>query len=171
MCRGLRYHDAVQEAGLGHHSDLRGDGGVDRLPYYGEALERHVTGGRPDGCSDVERYGRVASPTVHIALGQVKRLFNAITDRHGKPAEVVVELARELKQNEQQRLDYQRGQRENRERNERLRELAAQAGHEEPSPLDMRKLRLWDEQGPPNGRVCPFTGCNMLLRPADRRTV
>ena len=158
MCRGLRYHDAVQEAGLGHHSDLRGDGGVDRLPYYGEALERHVTGGRPDGCSDVERYGRVANPTVHIALGQVKRLFNAIADRHGKPAEVVVELARELKQNERQRLDYQRGQRENRERNERLREVAAQDGHENPSPLDMRKLRLWDEQGPPNGRVCPFTG-------------
>ena len=22
----------------------------------------------------------------------------------------------------------------------------------------MRKLRLWDEQGPPNGRVCPYTG-------------
>ena len=158
MRRGFRYHDAVQAAGLGHHSDLRGDGGMDRLPYYGKVLERHVTRGRPEGRNEAERYGRVANPTVHIALGQVKRLFNAITDRHGKPAEVVVELARELKQNEQQRLDYQRGQRENRERNERLRELAAQAGHEEPSPLDMRKLRLWDEQGPPNGRVCPFTG-------------
>ncbi len=158
MRRGFRYHDAVQAAGLGHHSDLRGDGGMDRLPYYGKVLERHVTGGSREGRNDAERHGRVANPTVHIALGQVKRLFNAITDRYGKPDEVVVELARELKQNEQQRLNYQRRQNENRERNERLREVAAQAGHEEPSPLDMRKLRLWDEQGPPNGRVCPYSG-------------
>ena len=119
MRRGFRYHDAVQAAGLGHHSDLRGDGGMDRLPYYGKVLERHVTRGRPEGRNEAERYGRVASPTVHIALGQVRRLFNAIAERHGKPDEVVVELARELKQNEQERLDYQRGQRENRERNER----------------------------------------------------
>ena len=158
MRRELRYHDAVQAAGLGHHSDLRGDGGMDRLPYYGEVLERHVIGGRPDGRNEAERYGRVANPTVHIALSQVRRLFNAIADRYGKPSEVVVELARQLKQNEQQRLDYQRGQRENRDRNERLREVATKAGHPDPSPVDMRKLRLWEEQGPPNGRVCPFSG-------------
>ena len=95
---GLPYDKAVVAAGLGHHSDLRGDGKAKCLPYYGAVLERDVVGGREDGRTDVERYGRIANPTVHIALGQVRRLFNAIVERHGKPDEVVVELARDLKQ-------------------------------------------------------------------------
>ena len=156
---GLPYDKAVAEAGLGHHSDLRDDGKADRLPYYGAVLERDVVGGREDGRTDVERYGRIANPTVHIALGQVRRLFNAIADQHGKPDEVVVELARDLKQS---RLDRERGLKENarnRERNERLTEIAGKAlGGAEPTAHQMRKLRLWEEQGPPNARVCPFTG-------------
>ena len=97
MREGLPYHEAVQKAELGSHSDLRGDGSRGRLPYYGEVLERDVAGGREDGRTDVERFGRIANPTVHITLGQVRRLFNAIADRYGKPHEVVIELARELK--------------------------------------------------------------------------
>ena len=156
---GLPYDKAVVAAGLGHHSDLRGDGKAKCLPYYGAVLERDVVGGREDGRTDVERYGRIANPTVHIALGQVRRLFNAIVERHGKPDEVVVELARDLKQS---RLDRERDlktNRDNRERNERLTEIARSVlGDAEPTPHQMRKLRLWEEQGPPNARVCPFTG-------------
>jgi len=163
MQQGRRYHEAVIDAGLGHHSDLRGDGGKERLPYYGEVLERHVMGGRPDGRNDQERYGRVSNPTVHIALGQVRHLFNAIADCYGKPDEVVIELARELKQSEEQRRDYERRQAKNRERNERLRALAEAAGHTDPSEQDMRKLRLWEEQGTVNGRVCPFTGTTLSV--------
>ncbi len=163
MRAGKRYHEAVEAAGLGSHSDLRGSGDRERLPYYGEVLWRQVAGGRPDGRTEVERYGRIANPTVHIALGQVRRLFNAIADRYGRPDEVVVELARELKQSEEQRFDYQRRQRENRERNDDLRDLAAKAGHPDPSPADMRKLRLWAEQGPPDARVCPFTGAPLSI--------
>ena len=160
---GKRYDKAVLCAGLGHHSDLRGDGGMNRLPYYGEALERHVVGQRSDGRSEVERYGRVANPTVHIALGQVRQLFNAICDLYGKPDEVVVELARELKQSEEQRREHERQQGKNRERNERLKELAEEAGYPNLSSQDERKLRLWGEQSPPNERVCPFTGQTLSI--------
>lgn len=163
MRAGKRYHEAVKAAGFGSHSDFRGSGDRDRLPYYGEVLYRQVAGRRSDGHNEVDRYGRVANPTVHIALGQVRRLFNAIADHYGKPAEVVVELARELKQNKEQRERYQQQQSENRIRNERLRDLAAEAGLEAPSTMDMRKLRLWDEQGPLNGRVCPFTGRTLSI--------
>ena len=160
---GKRYHEAVDAAGLGHHSDFRGSGDRDRLPYYGEALQRHVVGGGREGGNEAERWGRIANPTVHIALGQVRRLFNAVADRYGKPGEVVVELAREMKQTEEDRLRYQRRQNEHRERNARLRELAAAAGHPDPSPHDMRKLRLWEEQGAPAERVCPFTGAPLNI--------
>lgn len=158
MQKGMRYHEAVSEAGLGHHSDLHGDARYDRLPYYGEVLTRHVTGAKAGAGPAVERCGRVANPTVHIALGQVRRLFNAITDAYGKPDQVVVELSRDLKQTNEQRREDELRQRKNSERNDRLRSIAEQAGLPSPSAHDMRKLRLWDEQGPPNQRVCPFTG-------------
>ncbi len=163
MQNGMRYHDAVTAAGLGRHSDRHGDASHERLPYYGSVLARYATGVKPDAASEVERFGRVANPTVHIALGQVRRLFNAIVDAYGKPNEVVVELSRDLKQTEEQRREDERRQRTNRERNDRLRELAEEAGVPEPSTQDMRKLRLWDEQGPPNQRVCPFTGTPLSI--------
>ena len=158
MEAGMRYHDAVESAGLGHHSHLRGDARYSRLPYYGKVLERHVVGAKSNASSEAERYGRVSNPTVHIALGQVRRLFNAIVDQYGKPDQVVVELSREIKQTNVQRQEYEQQQNKNRQRNDRLRALAISTGYSNPSNDDMRKLRLWDEQGPPNQRVCPFTG-------------
>ena len=161
--KGARYDEAVACAELGHHSDRRGDGGQNRLPYYGKVLESDVVGGRVDGRSEAEKYGRVSNPTVHIGLGQVRRLFNAIVDTYGKPDQVVVELARKLKQSDEQRRDYEQNQAKNRERDDRLRKLAEDAGHSDLSRQDLEKLRLWNEQGPLNGRVCPFTGRTLSI--------
>ncbi len=155
--RGCVYSDAVQEAGYRHHSDFR-DGEVhERLPYYGEVLERDVVGADPtknpeiDG--EVARYGRIGNPTVHIGLNQIRRVVNRITAQHGKPREIVVELARELKWNARQRQDYERKQRKGGEDNKRLTECLESA-EEAPSAGTLRKLRLWEEQG----SVCPYTG-------------
>ena len=159
MRAGMRYPDAVTAAGFRSHSDLRHDVTYDKLPYYGEVLWRQVAGGgKPNPRSEAERYGRISNPTVHIALGQMRRLFNEIVERRGKPAEVVIELAREMKQTDEERKAYEEQQGQNRERNKRLREDAAAAGYPDPSPGDMRKLRLWEEQGPVGARLCPFTG-------------
>ena len=68
---GLPYDKAVAAAGLGHHSDLRGDGAHDRLPYYGRVLERDAIGGREDGRNDVERYGRIPNPIVAVFGGRM----------------------------------------------------------------------------------------------------
>ena len=158
MHAGLLYHEAVEKAGLGSHSAPHGDGSLDRLPYYGRVLERDVVGGREDGRNEVERFGRISNPTVHITLGQVRQLFNAIVDRYGKPHEVVVELARELKQSRKERERDLMENHKNLERNERLRQVAADADEPNPSAHQMRKLRLWEEQGPAGVRICPFTG-------------
>ncbi len=162
LSAGLRYNEAVEAAGLGHHSNRHASGNEDKLPYYGTVLSQAV-GGDPAGYSKPEQHGRLANPRVHIALGQVRKLFNAIVDEHGKPYEVVVELARELKQNEQQRREDKKSQKENRERNERLRSAAFDAGHSNLSGKDMGRLRLWDEQGKPNERICPFTGESLSI--------
>ncbi len=164
MEAGMHYHDAVKAAGLGHHSELRGDARYSHLPYYGKVLKRHVVGAKPEASSEAERHGRVSNPTVHIALGQVRRLFNAIVDEYGKPDEVVVELSRDLKQTKAKRKEYEKQQLNNRKRNERLRACALSAGVSNPSNEDMRKLRLWDEQGKPDERICPFTGQSISIQ-------
>ena len=156
--QGLRYHDALPEAGLGHHSQKTREKHFERLPYYGEALPTSVVGARPDGRSEPERFGRVSNPTVHIALGQMRRLFNAICDHYGKPDQIVVEMARDLKQSEQDRKRDLAENKKNQDRNERLRKVAMEAqGGAEPTTHQMRKLRIWDEQGPLGARVCPFS--------------
>ncbi len=159
--RGMMLWDAVQAAGYPHHSDFRNDEAHDSLPYYGVVLERDAVGADPtkdperDGA--VARYGRLGNPTVHIGLGQLRRVVNLLIETYGKPQEIVVELVRELKMNDAQKMNHQRQQREGAARNERFAEMLTGAGLVV-SAGGLRKLRLWEEQGPIHNRVCPYTG-------------
>ena len=76
MQKGLGYSDAVLAAGYPHHSDFRNAESRERLPYYGEVLPRDAVGADPtkDPEKDGEpaRYGRIANPTVHIGLNQLR---------------------------------------------------------------------------------------------------
>ena len=123
----VTYDKAVQASGFAHHSDLGFDFDHDsdevervgertiastgeikpvyafkELPYYGRALQRHVAFAKDKPRNDEERYGKIANPTVHIGLNQVRVVVNALIRRYGRPAEVVVELARDLKQSREQ---------------------------------------------------------------------
>ena len=115
------YSDAVEAAGYGHHSDFRAGQAGEKLPYYGEILQRDAVGANPeknpDIDGDVARYGRIPNPTVHIGLNQLRRLVNRLIDAYGRPEEVVVELARDLKMNRKQKQSYERQQREGGRRN------------------------------------------------------
>ena len=159
--QGRIYSDAVQDAGYGHHSDFRNEEAHDRLPYYGEVLERDVVEGNPkkdiekDG--EVAHYGRFPNPTVHIGLNQLRRVVNRLIEVYGKPEHIVVELARELKMNKEAKGKLQTEQREGGERNKRFTEMLQSAGKEVTADV-LRKLRLWEEQGPPQARKCPYTG-------------
>ena len=161
MEKGLGYSDAVVAAGYGHHSDFRNAEAREKLPYYGEALQRDVVDANPakdpDKDGEVARYGRIPNPTVHIGLNQLRRVVNRLIEAYGRPEQIVVELARDLKMNSKQKQSYERQQREGGQRNERLTEMLQSA--EVPVTSDvLRKLRLWEEQGPPQARVCPYTG-------------
>ena len=164
---GMRYDEAVA-AGYPHHSDFRNAEAHDRLPYYGAVLERDVVGADPraPGSDEVKRYGRFPNPTVHVGLNQLRRVVNRLIDVYGKPAEIVVELARALKSTKEQREEYVRRQRWNEEENKNRRELLQGMGVE-PRPPAMLRLRIWEEQGPPQKRLCPYTGkpisCRMAL--------
>jgi len=116
----ISYAEAVQrasEAGapFDHHSVLthaRKTGEIlPELPYYGEILQRHVGFSDPRAKEDdspEKKFGRIANPTVHIGLNQVRKVINALIKRYGHPDEVIVEVARELKQSKDQRAEEKR---------------------------------------------------------------
>ena len=154
--QGLEYWQAVTEAGYESHSVLGPDDRLNRLPYYGAALQRHVVGGDPQGETEVEQYGRISNPTVHIGLNQLRRVFNRIVDIHGTPAEIVVELARDLKSSQKQKTETRQRQAEGRKVNDRLIENIQGAGRAVSQDL-LRRLKLWEAQGAPHARLCPYT--------------
>ncbi|HYG85723.1 MAG TPA: type II CRISPR RNA-guided endonuclease Cas9 [Azospirillum sp.] len=157
--RPIRYDEAVPVAIPGaHHSDRRPGDALPNLPYYGAVLERHVAFGTGEP-SDAEerRLGRLANPTVHIGLNQVRTLVNALIERYGGPHEIVVELARPLKQSLEARRRTEREQTENQKKNEERKALLRSVN----APVNGRnlmKLRLWEEQGTGVNRRCPYTG-------------
>lgn len=164
---GLRYSDAVQAAGYAHHSDSRTGEVRDRLPYYGELLcERLGTGTGKPGDPEEKRLGRAPNPTVHVALNELRRVVNALIERHGPPAEIVVESLRDLGRSKKQREEWEREQRKNRDANNaRRRELAGMGLPD--SGKNRMRLRLWEEQAHRvEDRCCPYTGTLITTRMA-----
>jgi CRISPR-associated endonuclease Csn1 len=156
---GYRYSDAVKDAGY-HHSDFRTGEIVPALPYYGEALERHVAWGTGEPGDPIEkRYGKIANPTVHIGLNQLRKVINALIEDYGHPEEIVVELARELKLGKQDKDRIAKEQAENQEKNEKRRAKLAEIG-ERDNGENLMRMRMWEELNPeePHNRRCPYTG-------------
>jgi len=152
------YSTACERAGY-HHSDFRTGEVHDSLPYYGAILERHVAFGSNDPADSEEvRLGRLANPTVHIGLNQLRRLVNALIRTYGRPRQIVVELARDLKLNKKQKEQLNKRLKENTDRAERHRKKLDELGLPDNGENRMR-LRLWEELNPgaPNDRRCPYT--------------
>ena len=160
------YSEAVARAGLGHHSDFRtGEifqdaGGNPALPYYGIPLERHVMPGTGEPSDPEEmRVGRVTNPTVHIGLNQLRRVVNRLIRVYGPPAEIAVELARELKLSDEQKADYNRENARNRAEAERRSAKLIELGQPD-TGANRARLKLWEELGRDNvlDRRCVYSG-------------
>jgi CRISPR-associated endonuclease Csn1 len=162
----VTYDKAVLAAGFDHHSHISpaATGEIlPELPYYGIPLQRHVGfgTGKPED-PDEKRYGKIANPTVHIGLNQVRLVVNALIKRYGHPSEVIVELARDLKQSKEQRDEENKRQAENQRRNARLRADIAGILNISPERVraaDIQKMILWEELNfDPVDRRCPYSG-------------
>jgi CRISPR-associated endonuclease Csn1 len=163
----VTYDKAVLAAGFDHHSNISpaATGEIlPTLPYYGIPLQRHVGfgSGKPEDTNE-KRYGKIANPTVHIGLNQVRLVVNALIKRYGHPSEVIVELARDLKQSKDQRDEENQRQAENQRRNTKFRaDIAGVLGInlERVRAADIQKMILWSELCPDNvaDRRCPYSG-------------
>ncbi|MDW8313263.1 MAG: type II CRISPR RNA-guided endonuclease Cas9 [Burkholderiales bacterium] len=164
----VSYAEAVRRAGFDTHSALshaeRTGEIMNSLPYYGKVLTRHVGFGTGDPKDPPEkRYGRIANPTVHIGLNELRKVVSALIKRYGHPAEIVVEVARELKQSARQRLEEQERQAERQRMNDEYRRTIAELRNIPPERVtaaDLERMRLWKELNPKDAadRRCPYTG-------------
>lgn len=158
----ITYDQAVVAAGYPSHSAIDFDGEVfEALPYYGRVLERQVAFGTGKPTDPIEKQvGKVANPTVHVALNQIRRVANSVMkENHGAPTEIVVELARELPLSAKGRSELESEQNANKDANDKRRSELARLG--QPDTYENRlRLRLWEELNPddPYDRCCVYSG-------------
>lgn len=154
------YSEAVMAAGLGHHSDFRTGEVLRELPYYGITLERFITPGtaNPDDPEEM-RVGRLTNPTVHIGLNQLRKTVNALIRRYGLPAEIAIELARDLKLTEEEKRRRDRENNDNRKAAER-RSAKLRETTQTDNGANRALLRLWEELNRENvlDRRCVYSG-------------
>ena len=157
--KGLLYHEALKAAfPEKDHARVDDHHKVDLLPYYPVLLERHVSKGTNDPNDDVfERLGKIANPTVHVGLNQIRRVVNAIISKYGPPSRIMVELARDLKNSFEEKQKINRRQAEEQKKNDQRREDLKNCGRD-PNSGYLRKIRLWEEQGLSQARCCPYCG-------------
>lgn len=100
------------------------------------------------------------NPAVERALTELRKVVNAIVRAYGKPYEIRIELARELKKPRQERVKATVANRKREAENKALaKRMVEECGrhdleHNKPSRKDLEKARLWVEQ---QGE-CPYTG-------------
>jgi len=156
---GLIYSDAVVAAGFESHSQFGAGEVFDKeLSYYGEILERSVAfgTGEPNDMHE-KRLGKIANPTVHVALNQLRAVVNDLMARFGPPEQIVLELARDLPLSAVGKNDLEKTQRDNQQANDKRRkQLAEEFG--KPDSYDNRmRLRLYEELEA-LGKRCVYTG-------------
>ena len=134
----------------------------DYLPYYGKVLAGSTMGANPSESEDKPelKYGKISNPTVHVALNQTRVVVNALIKQYGKPAQIAVELSRDLKASREAKNEILRKQNENKKRNEALNKNITDAYKiSYPNRNDRLKYRLWEELGSDGlPRKCLYCG-------------
>lgn len=160
----LTYDRAVVAAGYASHSELHGGEIFDALPYYGVVLRRHTQDianrdsfhVRTTANADEWEFGKVANPTVHVGLNQVRTVVNAIIGRYGPPAQIHVEVARDLGQSAEGRREASSKRAQNEKANDALRAELAALGQRD-TFANRERLKLYNELTSLN-HVCVLTG-------------
>ena len=157
----LTYDKAVLFAGYSTHTQQTTHLLSQSLPYYGEILWRYTQDAPTAKNPDEKKWGKIANPTVHIGLNQVRKLINELIKKYGPPAQINVELARELKAGLEEKQRIKQAQRENKERNDRIRKRLEELGQRNTAENRLR-LKLFEELEKP-GSHCIYTGSLISL--------
>lgn len=110
----------------------------------------------------------IRNPAVARALTETRKVVNAIVRELGKPHEVRLELARDLKKSRAEREQAQkRNEALGREREQAARAILAERGNANPGPEDLKKVSREDKEryqlAAECGCVCPYTGRSISM--------
>ena len=101
---------------------------------------------------------KIKNPIVITALFEIRKLVNEIIATYGKPDEIKVELARDLKSSKQNRQETRRKQQILEKENDRVKgelvKLNQRINH-----TNILKYKLWEECN----HTCPFTGKTITI--------
>jgi CRISPR-associated endonuclease Csn1 len=128
------------------------------LPYYGEWLQNDVLGSGDERDTNDKRWGRFPNPTVHIGLGQLRRVVNALIAKYGPPEQIAVEMTRSFKLSPAQLAKVEKEQAENQKKNDKRAEEIRKLG-QAVNARNLLKMRLWEELNLYDvlDRKCPYT--------------
>jgi CRISPR-associated endonuclease Csn1 len=126
MEQGMRYDEAVQQAGYTHHSQLNTNNKSRTIPKIYK--------------------DDIANPVVYRAINQARKLVNAIVKEYGPPTEVHIELARDLNKPFDERKKIERDQKEFKATKDKDIKDFEDRFHRSPSGLELTKWRLYREQ-------------------------
>ncbi len=99
--------------------------------------------------------GRIGNVTVHIALGQIRHLVNALIHRHGHPERIVIETTREMKSSaDQLREIYNTQAKREKDNEDAIKELDQNGAPGVTRHERLRRWRLVKRQK----HICPYTG-------------
>ena len=156
----IRYDEAVAKMDF-HHSYNPITELQNSLPYYGKILTQTVMGAHPEAGEDNPefKYGKIANPTVHIALNQLRKVVNSLIEHYGKPEQIVVELSRDISDSAEERSRKNSEQAKREKENIRIKEQIKELNIPNPTAWDVKKYKLWEELGKDsNVRRCPYCG-------------
>lgn len=135
------------------------------LEYYGKVLPNSVIDPQLENPkNDEEIYGKIANPTVHAALNQLRKLVNELIKLYGKPEQIVIELARDLKNSRKAKDLIKKKIAENKKINEEVDKKLQEYSEEYSTQivknkLNRDKVKLWFELSQdPLERRCIYTG-------------
>lgn len=132
------------------------------LPYLEQGLGEYEAvaaafpeRARPPRLPELPRIpSEITNPVVRRALGEARRVVNAIIRRYGTPVRIHVELARDAALTGEQRRERNSKMRQNERKREAAKARLLEAGIAAPTRDDILAFQLWEEQG----HACPYTG-------------
>ena len=158
----LDLHYAREKAGFGKENVSAAS---KYLEYYGKVLPNSVIDPQIENPkNDEEIYGKIANPTVHAALNQLRKLINELIKLYGKPEQIVIELARDLKNSRNAKDLIKKKIAENKKLNEKVDKILQEYSGEYhtqivKNKLNRDKIKLWLELGDNElDRKCIYTG-------------
>ena len=132
MKEGECYSDACASAGYNHSKRSLTKEELENKTYKDEL--------------EILPKNSLRNPVVEKILNQTINVVNEIIKEYGKPDEIHVEMARELKMSQEERVNKTKSIAENTAVNEKLKkEIEENFGIKNPSKKDLEKYKLWKE--------------------------